>query len=498
MTEAHFDLKLGPNLTGAELAEAALLLSQSYSRWQCNPRNTCPVATDTSPAVYARLMRRNTHEVCLYYEEARLAGVFVHSLSPQYDRYPLRKLSYLGVAPAQPGFPALREIFCRYAAFVAEQGEDVIIASDLDQTTLNSLLVEAGFREIVARNETFFLLSQLLQRQLFAFQKVKNDFVIDQIITLDGQAVRRAKKLFKLQTTGYDFYTLYRQQQAKRVHRSVPPANLALLRQAMAQAEAGIYFVASFDGTITLEEREAGGYNASRAMMGEAIPELLAEMIDAADHSVYLLPGDEAELRRIADRIVLRAGFYDFLFFCLKILGSFCVASAATPFQIRYALERYLGDTLPLRYIDLVEMIYAPQVELRPGCRRTLSDGSHRTAYRYTGPYVDLSQGYGIRKDLMLQDLLDQRGDNPAPLVYLGSSMGDAPALVALAQQAVSRRVPVVAFDFGRELTAWAHENLIGGPEANPWFSVVSVRDFYQIPVMLEEMGLELNPELVL
>lgn len=378
MAAHRFVIKLGPNLERSELRAAADLLSESYSRWQTNPKNTCPVQTDTSPVVYSRLMRRASHEVILYYDDDRLAGVFVHSLSPQYDQYPLRKLSYLGVSPTERGYGPLKEIFCRYAGFVVEQGEDVVIASDLDQTTLNSLLAEAGFREIIDRNETFFLLSQLLRRRLFAFQKVKNDFVIDQIITLDGKAVRRAKKLFRLQTTAF-------------------------------------------------------------------------------------------------------------------------IASAATPQQIRFALERFLGPNLPLRYLDLVEKIYAPEVEILPERTRELSDGTLRTAYRYGGPYLALEQGYRIRKDQMIRDILTSRGESEAPVVYLGSNMGDAQAVATLFQESRARRLPVVVFDFGNELTAWAADTLWADPpETNPWFTIVSVRDFYQIPVILEKMGLDLEPALTI
>ncbi len=499
MGDHHFAIKLGSNLERSELLDAANLLSESYSRWQNNPRNTCPVQTDTSPAVYRRLMRRISHEVILYYDGDRLAGVFVHSLSPHYDQYPLRKLSYLGVSPGQRGYGPLKTIFCRYAEFVAAQGEDVVIASDLDQTTLNSLLAEAGFREIVDRNETFFLLSQLLRRRLFAFQKVKNDFVIDQIITLDGKAVRRAKKLFRLQTTAYDFYALYRQQQTKRVHRSVPAANLELLGRSLARAGTGIYFIASFDGTITLEEQAAGGYNGSRAMMGRNIAKHIHEIVDPATSCVYLLPASEEEVRQIADRIVLRPGFYDFLFFCLKILGSFFIASAATPLQIRFALSRFLGPNLPLRYLDLVEKIYAPEVEILAGQTREVSDGTQRTAFRYRGPYLALDRGYSMRKDLMMRDILESRGEMEAPVVYLGSNMGDAQAVEALYHESRARCLPVVVFDFGDELTAWATDLLSADQDgANPWFSIISVRDFYQIPVMLEEMGLELEPNLTI
>jgi len=55
-------------------------------------------------------------------------------------------------------------------------------------------------------------------------------------------------------------------------------------------------------------------------------------------------------------------------------------------------------------------------------------------------------------------------------------------------------RLPVLVFDFGTQLTRWANEELIRkAPEPNPYFGIVSVLDFYQIPVMLEGMGLEIE-----
>ena len=97
MTVFHFTVRMGANLSNQELQAAADLLSKSYSAWQNNPKNLNPVKTDTSPEVYIPMMRKLSHEVILYYEANTLAGVFVHSLSPQYDQYPLRKLSYLGL-----------------------------------------------------------------------------------------------------------------------------------------------------------------------------------------------------------------------------------------------------------------------------------------------------------------------------------------------------------------------------------------------------------------
>ena len=495
MSDYHFKVMLGSHLPAEDLNDAADLLSRAYTRWQASPRNIDPVKTDTSPGVYARMMRKSTHEVILYYEGGQLCGVFVHSVSPQYDQYPLRKLSYLGAFPTERGYEPLKTVFSRYAEFVGQQAEDVVLASDVHQDTLNSLLEHAGFREMVSRNETYFLLSHLLRRQVLAFQQVKGDFVIDQIITLAGKAIRRNKKLYKLQATPFDSYAIYYQQQIKRVQRSIPPQNLALLRDALRHPEQGIYFISGFDGTITLEDEARGGFDSSRAMMGRHIERVLPEIIDGKRSLVYLLPGSEDELRAMADKIVLRPGFFDFLCFCLKVLASFVVASGATPYQVKFALERPLAPTIPLRYIDLVEAVLTPDVELLPDDLKPVSDGTLRTAYRYSGPYVDLSGGqYHVKKDLMIETILGYKGDTPTPVIYLGNDLRDAPAVARLFAESAQHRLPVLVFDFGSQLTRWANEELVGqAPEPNPYFGIVSVLDFYQIPVMLEGMGLEIE-----
>jgi hypothetical protein len=495
MSDYHFKLMLGAHLLSEDLNDAADLLSRAYTRWQTHPSNIDPVETDTSPEVYARMMRKSSHEVILYYEGEQLCGVFVHAVSPQYDQYPLRKLSYLGAFPTERGYEPLKTVFSRYAAFVAQQAEDVVIASDAHQDTLNSLLEHGGFREMVDRNETYFLLSQLRRRQVLAFQEVKGDFVIDQIITLAGKAIRRNKKLYKLQTTPYDSYAIYYQQQIKRVQRSIPTQNLALLREALRHPEQGVYFISDFDGTITLEDEAQGGFDSPRIMMGKHVERVLPEIIDGKRGLVYLLPGSEEELHAIADKIVLRPGFFDFLCFCLKILGSFFVASAATPYQVRFALERPLAPTMPLRYIDLIEGVLTPDVQLLPDELKPVSDGTLRTAYRYSGPYIDLSGGqYHVKKDLMIETILSYKGDTPTPVVYLGNDLRDTPAMAKLFAESAQRRLPVVVFDLGTQLTHWANEELVDkSPEPNPYFGIVSVLDFYQIPVMLEGMGLEIE-----
>jgi hypothetical protein len=43
-------------------------------------------------------------------------------------------------------------------------------------------------------------------------------------------------------------------------------------------------------------------------------------------------------------------------------------------------------------------------------------------------------------------------------------------------------------------LIRWVNEELVNKPpKPNPYFGIVSVLDFYQIPVMLEAMGLEIE-----
>jgi hypothetical protein len=60
--------------------------------------------------------------------------------------------------------------------------------------------------------------------------------------------------------------------------------------------------------------------------------------------------------------------------------------------------------------------------------------------------------------------------------------------------KSAERRLPVVVFDFGTQLTRWANEELAdGAPAPNPYFSIVNVRDFYQIPVMMDGMGLKIE-----
>lgn len=491
MSDYSFTLTLGTHLSEQELTKAAELLSLSYTRWQNNPKNTNPVKTDTSPPVYARMMRKGIREVVLYYEGEVLCGVFCHSLSPQFDQYPLRKLSYLAVTPEEKGFDALKTAFRRYAEFAASQGEDVVITTDLDQGTLNALLESAGFRECEDRNETYFILGQLLFRKLISSQKVAGDFVIDEIIKCDGKAIRRCKKLYVLQNTPFNFYDLYRQQQLKRLSRSIPDANRALLAEALAHPDEGIFFVCGYNGAVTNPDEERGGFDSKLAVLGKGWRELLPEINDPADGLSYLLPASLSEFPAIGSRTVPRLGFFDFLSYCYKILGSFFVASSAPRPEVLAALDRSLHPDLQLKFADLIESVLAPEVLPVPGKSKTLSDGSTRTGFRLAGPFVEQTvMGPHVRMDRMLDSILSLRLANRAPIVYLASELGHGSALTRLAEEARKGAV-VLVLDFGTDLTRFVNETLKqGDPADTPSLSAVSIRDFYQVPVMLEALGL--------
>ena len=494
-----FKHRLGSHLSDEDMRSAALILSRAYTRWQNNPRNTDPIKTDTSPPVYERLVRRATREVILYYEGDVMRGVFVHALSPFYDQYPVRKLSYVAVAPEERGYDPLRRAFVRYAEYMREQDEDVIITTDLEQETLNSLLEAAGFRETRDRNETYYLLSQLMFRKVFSASRMADDFVVDEIIVCDGQAIRRNKKLLLLQTTAYSLYDIYRQQQLKRVRRSIPEQNRELLWESLREPEKGIFFLSDFSGTITLVDAAAGGFDSRRAIQGGSMEELLAgmpDLVEPENQLVYLLPKDADEIRRIVGQSVLRPGFFDFLCFCYKTLGSFFVVSHVTPFEARAVLERALHPQLSLNYIHLIEQIFTPDAEPMPGSGKVFPDGSTRTAFRFHGPYVDFSgRSCVIRKDRMVDDILALKGDTPTPVVYLGNKVGDGLGVARLYEESRKRAMPVLVVDFGNQLMDWITENLMNrGP--NPWFSFLSVRDYYQIPVMLEALGLSTEQDI--
>lgn len=52
---------------------------------------------------------------------------------------------------------------------------------------------------------------------------------------------------------------------------------------------------------------------------------------------------------------------------------------------MRFALERPLAPTIPLRYIDLVEGVLTPGVELLPDELKPVSDGTlHRLSLQRT------------------------------------------------------------------------------------------------------------------
>lgn len=495
MSEYRIISRIGTHLSRSERQAAAELLSFSYTKWQNNPKNTSPVKTDTSPPVYETVLRRGVREAVLYYEGDALCGVFVHSLSPQYDQYPLRKLSYLGVRPTERGFEALKRIFVRYAAFMAEQGEDALITSDLDQATLNALLTECGFREVEDRNETYYLLSQLLARKVISSGKVQGDFVVDEIISVAGKAVRRNKKLLMLQTTPLNFYEVYCRQQHLRLERSLPEANRQRLAEALSHAADGLYFISDYVDAVTLRDPARGGLDTSALMFGEAYAADPGPLLDGERGVLWMLPAGEEELRRTAARTVLRPGFFDFLSYCFKVLGSYCVTTGVTELEAATALGRSLHSDIRLRFSDMVERILAPAAEPTAE-RRVFPDGLERTAWKLTGPYVaPEGDRLRIRKDLMVEDILRWRGESRAPVVFLGCRALEPSGLKRLFEASEREGLPVLVLDFGLALGAWCQDQLMDGqPEAHPNFSVVNVRDFYQVPIMLEALGLSPEP----
>ncbi len=500
MSDYHFRLVMGATMPESILFKAAELLSQSYTKWQRDPRNVAPIDADTSPGAYARTMRESGGEVALYFERDQLCGAFLHSLSPNYDQYPLRKLSFLAVKPLERGFEALKTVFRRYGQLMAEQAEDVIATSDLDQATLNVLLAEAGFREAADRNETYYLLSQLLLRKVFKAQRVADDFVVDEIITCDGKTFRRNKTVMLLQTSGENYYQTYRRQQRKRIERSIPEANRERLRQALAHADDGVFFVSDFVGSITLRGRGKGGFDSFRALTGGVDYADRDRLVIPDKQLLYLAPRDEDALKAMADQTVLRPGFFDFLTFTQQVLGSFFVVTGAPRAEAEHVLARHLHPKIALRYLDLVERLFCPVAEpvTTPCPPCPLQDGVDRTPWRYSGPYIEVGPaGFVIRKDHMARDILRLKGASAAPVVCLGNDQrfpGDTGEDLAVREffaTAAERRQPVLIFDFGQGLTRWINRELLRGePDKHPWCSVVGVRDFYQIPVMLELLGL--------
>lgn len=500
MPDFHFSLKLGSHLSLDELNRAAELLSEAYTRWQNNPKNTAPMGTDTSPEVYARMLASNQREVILYHEAGSLRGVFVHSMSPLYDQYPLRKLSYLAMFPRERGFENLKQAFVRYSAFVAGLGEDVIVTSDLDQATLNALLESAGFREITDRNETYYLLSQLLFRKVFKAARVADDFVVDEIIVCDGKAIRRDKKLLRLQTSEMDFYEVYRKQQYNRLLRAVPERNFELLAQAMRHSHEGVFFISDFTSTITRPPETNRVNDLKQFLFGEARGGSIEDYIAPEEKCIYLLPESEQELAAMARATELRAGFFDFLCYCYKILGSFFVATGVTPFEARAALDRPLHDKVSLRYLDMMEGLLTPDVEILPHRTRMFPDGHKRTAFRYSGPYIDLSRGrFELRKDRMIADILALRRADKAPVIYIGMQVVEGLELHKLWEESRARCMPTLVLDLGGAISDWVGEAILRKQEReNPYFSVVPIRDFYQVPVMLEYLGLQTEQDIEL
>lgn len=515
MSGHRFVHMMGSRLPPDELDAAAELLSQAYTRWQQSPKNTNPIETDTSPPVYRELMLRDGKETLLYYETAeggsdQLCGAFVHSMTPDYDQFPLRKLSYIAVRPRERGFEPLKAAFSRYVAYMRSQGEDVVITTDLDQTTLNDLLQAAGFTECTDRNETYYILSRRLFRPVLAQLKLADDFVVDEIIHCAGKSIRRNKKLFKLQTSPLDFYEVYRRQQESRLARSVPPQNVALLKDGFTRFQEGVFFISDFSGALTmgplgpgdsgaLDAAGAGNASLRRGLLGhegKALKELLPRMIDPDQGVVRMLPGSETELRALAARETLRPGLFDFLTYAFKILGSFIVATDAPKPEVLAVLERFPHPHLTLRYLDLVETVYAPDATFLPESTSDLGDGLQRTACRLTGDHVRFGQGScSTDADLIMEEILALRGASTAPVVFFGHDpaglcgLPDGRGLKALYRVSRERRVPVLVFDFGYRLSDFAMEHLQGG-SSNPHFSMVTIRDFYQAPVMLELLGL--------
>ncbi|MGE4553042.1 MAG: hypothetical protein AB7D57_08015, partial [Desulfovibrionaceae bacterium] len=130
---------------------------------------------------------------------------------------------------------------------------------------------------------------------------------------------------------------------------------------------------------------------------------------------------------------------------------------------------------------------------------RVFPAGLERTAWRLSGPYVEAGGGEGgrlrIRKNRMVEDILGWRGASRAPVVYLGCRTLETNGIRRLFEASERDGLPVLVLDFGLALGAWCLEKLLDGdPAAHPNFSVVNVRDFYQVPIMLEALGLAPEP----
>ena len=64
--------------------------------------------------------------------------------------------------------------------------------------------------------------------------------------------------------------------------------------------------------------------------------------------------------------------------------------------------------------------------------------------------------------------------------------------------ESFKRKMPVVIFDFGSNLQRMPSMQNKWQLAENQYFSIVNIRDFYQIPVMIAEMGLKIHSELTL
>ncbi|THB66443.1 MAG: hypothetical protein D6E12_10605 [Desulfovibrio sp.] len=202
-------------------------------------------------------------------------------------------------------------------------------------------------------------------------------------------------------------------------------------------------------------------------------------------------------MRAQAETSVLRPGFFDFLTFVFKILGSFIFLTDAPTPEIMAVLERYPHPQLNLRYLDLIERVMAPEAEFTADMRKG-ADGLTRHGCRLHGPHVTFGPGgYSTDADAMVEDILALRGESNAPVVFFGCDPGglcgipDGRGIHKLFEASQAHRIPVLVFDFGFQLSQFAARHLTAGSaQGNPYFSMINIRDYYQAPVMLELLGL--------
>lgn len=80
-------------------------------------------------------------------------------------------------------------------------------------------------------------------------------------------------------------------------------------------------------------------------------------------------------------------------------------------------------------------------------------------------------------------------------MVFLGRRAAELSGLRRLFTASRDEGPVVLVLDFGQELTRVVDDEFYRGrPGDHPRFSVVNVRDFYQVPVMLECLGLSTEP----